>query len=432
MKKRKSSCPVKFETPPESKPSRKLSKKKLQTYIPFTTSKQEKKDQKHPVFQLNKSMHNQRPPVDANAGPYQRYCEQGPKKERIKERKDSSSVYSKLLEPYHRLAKHNVFTGLKQGKEDEKEWRRAELPGPRRQSVPSTDMMAELSPTLSTDSGIGGCSSTTVRHTPWGDNMTRIVTGKDATKQSSDNKAQHSEIIVSKQTRRNSQQLIKEREKSNRDNVFSKVTAKTKESWSGACKDVNRVLTRRQSLDMHKVDSENNIRTQGNKDNSMLEVLEDPRNDRILQRKCSGRFDMVDDENYIRLPVRRQSRILDLVDELCKGANGNYHWRTQKKETGRRVSLEKDKKAINLRKFFIPSKSWGCVKKFLLLSYELERIEHLEWNGCSIAPASGEMLLSFNTTFPTLGTARVCLVHTCTAPSTEVDPSMLWYAFLAQ
>ena len=152
---------------------------------------------------------------------------------------------------------------------------------------------------------------------------------------------------------------------------------------------------------------------------------------KVATRRQSADMEMLDSENNIRIPERRYSYFLDLVDDLCKGASTNYDRRNQRKETGRRVSLQKEKK-LNLRKFFFPSQTWGCVKEYLQLSYELHAVSQLDYNGCILAPSSGEILLSFYTTFPVLGAARVGLVHSCSSHQIEVDYSMAWYSFLAR
>ena len=183
---------------------------------------------------------------------------------------------------------------------------------------------------------------------------------------------------------------------------------------------LNKAMTRRPSTDM---EMDNKGMTRG--PSTDLHVV-----NKVLTRRPSTEVEIVDSENNILIVPRRYSCLLDLVDDLCKGADTNCDRRNQRKETGRRVSLQKEKK-VNLRKFFLPSQTWGCVKDYLQLSYELHEISDLNWNGCSLTPPSGEILLSFDTTFPVLGAARVGLVHSCTSHQIVLDYSMLWYSFLA-
>ena len=451
MKNRKKSCPVKFETQPELKSERKLSRKKIQSYIPFTASKDQNRELvKKPSFlQASTSRHKEMSGTSPPRGGG----------------KPHNSVYAKLMQPYHRLTKHNLLTVAKQIKEqEEKCWKAPAFPGNCSQTGPSACEINEMSPTLSTDSGLGECTTPPKRSNPWIDNMTRIVTGRDTRKEAGDTKVQ--EFIVRKQPRKHSQYVLKDTEdfiekepskmtvrESERNKVNKGLTRRPTGNQENLnrrpptdLQTVNKVLTRKPSTELNvvtevlKTDMDMMNKAMTRRTSTDMEIVNKAKTrgpttdlktvNKVLTRRPSTEVEIVDSENNILIVPRRYSCLLDLVDDLCKGADTNCDRRNQRKETGRRVSLQKEKK-VNLRKFFLPSQTWGCVKEYLQLSYELHEISDLNCNGCSLSPPSGEILLSFDTTFPIIGAARVGLVHSCTSQQIVLDYSMVWFSFLA-
>ena len=406
MRRRKNSCPVKFETKTEKTVERKVSPAKLQSYIPFTATKDE--DEGHDRNPSFLQPRPNRPRTRHSIGQFTNTRpDKSPSSTQRKASKQQNTIYDKLMEPYHlyhRLTKHNLLTtkkndNINKGRtHGEKHSKRRSLMNPTSQQANFMGGNDEMSPTLSTDSGLGDCTPQSNRSQPWIDNLARMVTGRDTTKHADDTEWQKVGCVVTKQSRKVSHPgLTNLKEKLNESSSSHSTVKPSLNPTKVNCRDVNKVLTRRPSVTLPSVDSENNIRI-----------------------------------TETDLP-RRYRCLLDLIDDLCQGADTNCdrRRRNQSKETGRRVSLQKEQK-INLKKFLGSSTTFGCVKKHLSLSYEVKQMPHLNWNGCSLAPSCGQLLLSFNATFPILGSVRVGLVHSCSSSYAELDCSMLWYTFLAQ
>merc|ERR1711915_290001 len=297
MRRRKPSCPVRFEGSPSERQEKKLSKVKLQSYIPFTSRSHED----------TRFEETRRRSKSTSLSPN-------------RESKRKNSIYKKLMEPYQRLAKHNFLPAMNQ-EEKEPRWRKKMMDKDKEEMRSK----AEMSPTLSSDSGVGGCSP----QPSWPNTLNR-----DKWEPVAERKC----IVVKKQSRRPSQCEIAHDKGQSRNELGSEKIRN---------KDINKVLTRSSSVSMHEVHE-------------------------------------VDHENNIREPVRKFRSLLDLVDDLCRGADCNERGRHQKKETGRRISLQKEKK-VNLRKFRITSTTWGNIKKYLELANVTKQQVEFAVYGCNMS-----------------------------------------------
>ena len=321
MRRRKTSCPVKFESQPETKLDRKLSRAKIQSYIPFTARRDEElKPVRKPSFLQSK------PSRQHSAGYTRTWSETSPPPTTNgKESKLPKCVYSKLMEPYHRLTKHNhkqLVTTKQDVAPEEKHWRQTDL------LSPSSSQMGEISPTMSTDSGLGECTHQPLySSTPWIDNLARIVTGGDSIKQIS-SEVQKMGFVVKKQPRRLSQHqprdadlkenpskslLIKQSESMNvkgREVNSGEGNCREVNSREGNCREVNSSEGNNRDVNSREVNN-----SEVNKREVIIREVNSREVNKVLTRKPSVEVPRVDSENNIRIPERKYSCLLDLVDD---------------------------------------------------------------------------------------------------------------------
>ena len=118
--------------------------------------------------------------------------------------------------------------------------------------------------------------------------------------------------------------------------------------------------------------------------------------------------------------------LLDVVESLCGNCDTKPDRRTVKHIQQRRISLSSTRK-IDLSEFFILSKVWGRVKKFL--AHKTPMIQPFK--------CGHNQLLQIVSKFNHLGPIRLSLVHrSCYGSKTKlykesVSSDMLWYAYLA-
>ena len=171
-----------------------------------------------------------------------------------------------------------------------------------------------------------------------------------------------------------------------RENSNFKITKQLRSSLNTTCKDGSLA----QTLSSPEVDCENNVRPRKVAENVMSRSL------------------------------------LDVVESLCGNCDTKPDRRTVQHIQQRRISLSSARK-IDLSEFFILSKVWGRVKKFLAHRTPMIQPFKCEQN----------QLLQIHSKFNHLGPIRLSLVHRrCYDSKTKlykesVSSDMLWYAYLA-